>query len=98
MLSFTLPAHRPFIGVFDNCSYCTRTAATRAMAEPRVTETGVPIDHLDYTYVRNCKNTKEVEKILRVLRYDYTTCTCSVCTVHVRVCKSYCDVIVGVFL
>lgn len=39
------------------------------MAELRVTESGVPIDHLDYTYVSNCKNAKEVEKILRVLRY-----------------------------
>lgn len=69
------------------------------MAEPRVTETGVPIAHLDYTYVRNCKNIKEVEKILRVLRYGlYTTCTYSVCTVSVRVYESCCRVNVGLFV
>lgn len=39
------------------------------MAEYRVTESGVPIDHLDYGYVRSCKDVKEVEKILKVLRY-----------------------------
>ena len=54
------------------------------MAEPRVTETGVPIEHLDYSYVRNCKNVKEVEKILRVLRYDYTTNTCSILNTFVQ--------------
>ena len=63
-----------------------------------MTETGVPIDHLDDTYVRNCKNIKEVEKILRVLRYGYTTCTCSVCTVRVRVYESCCRVNVGLFV
>ena len=57
------------------------------MAELRVTETGVPIEHLDYTYVRNCKNVKEVEKILRVLRYGYIymTCTCIYYTVQSRI-------------
>ena len=68
------------------------------MAEPRVTETGVPIDHLDYTYVRNCKNIKEVEKILRVLRYGCITCTCSVYTVRVRVYESCYRVNVGLFV
>ena len=38
------------------------------MAEYRVSEEGVPIEHLDYGYVRSCRNVKEVEKILRVLR------------------------------
>lgn len=32
------------------------------------TTSGVPIEHLDYGYVRECKNSKELEKILKVLR------------------------------
>lgn len=33
------------------------------------TTSGVPIEHLDYTYVNECKNGKELEKILKVLRW-----------------------------
>lgn len=32
------------------------------------TTSGVPIEHLDYRYVGECKNSKELEKILKVLR------------------------------
>lgn len=32
------------------------------------TKSGVPIEHLDYRYVGDCKNAKELENILRVLR------------------------------
>ncbi|XP_078383577.1 sperm-associated antigen 1-like [Oculina patagonica] len=32
------------------------------------TTSGVPIEHLDYGYVGECKNSKELEKILKVLR------------------------------
>ena len=28
----------------------------------------VPIEHLDYGYISKCKNSKELEKILKVLR------------------------------
>ena len=28
----------------------------------------IPIEHLDYAYVRECKNAAEVEKILTILR------------------------------
>ena len=28
----------------------------------------VPLGHLDYHYIRDCSNVKELEKILRVLR------------------------------
>ena len=27
-----------------------------------------PVEHLDYKYVRGCKNASEVEKILKLLR------------------------------
>ena len=33
------------------------------------TTSGVPIEHLDYRYVGECKNSKELEKILNVLRW-----------------------------
>lgn len=33
------------------------------------TASGVPIEHLDYGYVGECKNSKELEKILKVLRW-----------------------------
>lgn len=32
------------------------------------TKSGVPIEHLDYRYIEQCKNGKELEKILKVLR------------------------------
>ena len=32
------------------------------------TTSGVPIEHLDYGYVGECENSKELEKILKVLR------------------------------
>lgn len=32
------------------------------------TKSGVPIEHLDYRYIGQCKNGKELEKILKVLR------------------------------
>ena len=52
------------------CEYsaCSENRSRAPMAEYRVSEEGVPIEHLDYTYVRNCTNVKEVEKILKVLR------------------------------
>ena len=31
--------------------------------------TDIPVEHLDFGYVRECKNAKEVEKILQILRY-----------------------------
>ena len=31
------------------------------------TTSGVPIEHLDYGYIEKCTNSKELEKILRVL-------------------------------
>ena len=36
------------------------------------TKSGIPIEHLDYQYVEGCKNAKELEKILKVLRYVTT--------------------------
>ena len=30
----------------------------------------VPLEHLDYQYIRECKNGSEVERILKVLRYE----------------------------
>ena len=38
------------------------------------TKSGVPIEHLDYRYIGECKNGKELEKILRVLRWVTHTC------------------------
>lgn len=32
------------------------------------TKSGVPIEHLDYRYIEECNNGKELEKILKVLR------------------------------
>lgn len=29
----------------------------------------IPVEHLDYDYIRNSKDSKYLEKILRVLRY-----------------------------
>lgn len=31
--------------------------------------TDVPVAHLDYGYIRECKDASEVEKILQILRY-----------------------------
>ena len=31
--------------------------------------TNIPIEHLDYNYIRKCNNASEIEKILRVLRW-----------------------------
>lgn len=31
----------------------------------------IPIDHLDFTYIRECSNVRELEKICRVLRYGF---------------------------
>ena len=28
----------------------------------------IPLDHFDYHYISNCKDVKELEKILKVLR------------------------------
>jgi hypothetical protein len=28
----------------------------------------IPVGHLDYDYIRNCSDTKELEKILKILR------------------------------
>jgi len=33
-----------------------------------VTSSGVPVSHLDYGYIGKCTNTKELEKIIKVLR------------------------------
>lgn len=30
--------------------------------------TDIPIEHLEYSYIKKCTNVKEIEKILRVLR------------------------------
>ena len=30
-----------------------------------------PIEHLDYNYIGKCNNTKEIEKLLRILRYAW---------------------------
>ena len=29
----------------------------------------IPVKHLDYSYIKECKSAKELEKILKVLRY-----------------------------
>ena len=31
---------------------------------------GIPVENLDFQYINKCTNVKEVERILRVLRYD----------------------------
>ena len=57
-------------------SLCFRGTSTHAMGEDvgvgllagSNTTSGVPIEHLDYRYVGECKNSKELEKILKVLR------------------------------
>ena len=37
----------------------------------------VPLEHLDFQYIRECKNGNEVERILKALRYETkTTWTC----------------------
>ena len=33
----------------------------------------IPLAHLDYGYIRSCSDVKELEKILRVLRWVWTT-------------------------
>lgn len=38
------------------------------LLEDSHTKSGIPIEHLDYRYVEGCKNAKELEKILKVLR------------------------------
>lgn len=58
-------------------SLCFRGTSTHAMGEDvgvgllagSNTTSGVPIEHLDYRYVGECKNSKELEKILKVLRW-----------------------------
>ena len=35
--------------------------------------TDVPVENLDYRYIGECKNAREVEKILEVLRFVATT-------------------------
>jgi len=30
----------------------------------------IPIDHLDFDYVKSCESAKEIEKILKILRLD----------------------------
>ena len=42
------------------------------LLEDSHTKSGIPIEHLDYRYVEGCKNAKELEKILKVLRYVIT--------------------------
>ena len=39
------------------------------------TPSGIPIEHLDYHYVEKCTNAREIEKILKVLRFVH----CTVC-------------------
>ena len=38
------------------------------LLEDSHTKSGIPIEHLDYRYIEGCKNAKELEKILKVLR------------------------------
>lgn len=33
-----------------------------------VSGTGIPVEHLDYDYVGKCKDTRELEEIVKVLR------------------------------
>ena len=35
----------------------------------------VPLEHLDFQYIRECKNGNEVERILKALRYEDETKT-----------------------
>lgn len=38
------------------------------LLEGSSTTSGVPLEHLDYGYIEKCSKSKELEKILRVLR------------------------------
>ena len=42
--------------------------SSTGLLEGSHTKSGVPIEHLDYRYVKGCKDAKELEKILKVLR------------------------------
>lgn len=54
---------------FQQTTSMTETAAQALMTGQPLRETlNVPIEHLDYEYIRQCSNMKELEKILRVLR------------------------------
>lgn len=36
--------------------------------QPLLTKYNIPIDHLDFDYIKKCNNFKEIEKILQILR------------------------------
>ena len=52
------------------------------------TKFDVPLDHLDFQYVKKCTNAKELEKIVRVLRYELNWIhrRCIYLTITIRLC------------
>lgn len=43
-------------------------AATHGFSMGTVAGTAIPVEHLDYGYIKKCKNARELEKIVQVLR------------------------------
>lgn len=35
----------------------------------KAADTDIPIGHLDYSYVKDCENAKELEEIIKILRF-----------------------------
>ena len=43
-------------------------AETHGFSMGTVAGTSIPVEHLDYGYIEKCKNARELEKIVQVLR------------------------------
>ena len=41
-----------------------------AFSQGLVSGTDIPIEHLDYDYIGKCTKSSEVEKLLKILRYN----------------------------
>ena len=43
------------------------------LAAQRTQKHDIPLDHLDYKFIENCDNVKEIENIIKILRFcNYT--------------------------
>jgi len=58
------------------------------------TKYDVPLNHLDFSYINSCQNKKELEKIVKILRYVEVTSplNCSMLGLFIIFCVLYYNV------
>ena len=51
-----------------NCCLSFAAMSAAMLGSERTQKYDIPLGHLEYSYIRECKDSKELEKIIKILR------------------------------